>query len=313
MQRANEAVEQAHALRAERSPAVEPSQIPLGRGEPRLHRLGPPPQSLLPPLRRPEIPRRAPGELHRQDGRLLQRGGGIQAARPPLIRRRTHEGGHHGLAHGGGALQEAPRHGRIRRLRDQHDDGCGWVAPEQGHPVEHRAPADRRGQISSPGAERMRNAAAQAVDDRDHLLEPGPRRRHDSDRSPPDPIGKPERGPSHERGPAVRAHAEKPPRPGGLFEPHFVLHGHVVAEQHHVQPGVQRLAGNAGSEPPRNGDEREIRPRKQARRAGYRPRAVRTVLRPGRRAAAQQIVQGGERGADVRFGITAHRHHQIIG
>ena len=313
MERANEAVEQAHALRAERPAAVEPSQIPLGRGEPCLHHPGLPPQCRLPLLRRPEIPCGAPGELHRQDGRRLQCGGGMQAGRLLPIRRRSHEGHHHGLAHGRRRLEEAPGNGRIRGLRDQHDDGCRWIAPEQGHPVEHRAPADRRGQISSPGAERMRNAAAQAVDDRDHLLEPGPRRRHDSDRSPPDPIGKPERGPSHERGPAVRAHAEKPPRPGGLFEPHFVLHGHIVAEQHHVQPGVHRLAGNAGSEPARNGNEREIRPGQQPRRAGYSPGAVRTILGPGRRAAAQQVVQGGERGADVLFGITANRHDQIIG
>ena len=92
------------------------------------------------------------------------------------------------------------------------------------------------------------------VEQAHHLLGAGAGRRDDAHRSGPHDVGEAERDPADVGRAAVGAHDEHVGGGRGVLEPHLVLDGHVVGEQHHRQPrrdGVEGLGHRVLARAPR--------------------------------------------------------------
>jgi hypothetical protein len=105
-----------------------------------------------------------------------------------------------------------------------------------------------------------------------HLLEPRARGGHDAHVASWHRVGEAERHARHVRGAAIRAHQEQAAVDRAMLERDLVAEAHVVAEQHHVEPGGERGVRLRGGKPPRHRDQGQVGVGGAARRAGQRAR-----------------------------------------
>src|SRR3972149_4566543 len=105
----------------------------------------------------------------------------------------------------------------------------GYPAAEGLGALEHGDPADRLAEVVAAGADRLRDADAEAVDEGGHLLEPGAGGGEAADRAAPHDIREGERHAVDDRGAAVGAHDDQTVLARELLQRHLVLEFHVVA------------------------------------------------------------------------------------
>ena len=146
-------------------------------------------------------------------------------------------------------------------------------------------PADLGGQVAAADAVRRGDADAGMVEQSQHLLAAGARGRDDADRSGGDDVGEAEPDPVDDRGAAVGTHHEQAALGGVGLERDLLLDRHVVAEDHHVAAGLERVD----------------RPR--PRRSGRAPRPG--PPRPGRAAGPSAVVRGGASSVGPATGAAA--------
>ena len=120
-------------------------------------------------------------------------------------------------------------------------------------------PPDRIGQIAPSDPDSVRDAGAGAREQHRHFLQSGPRRRDHPHPAAGNDVRERERRPGDVRGPAVGSHHQQSARVGALLERTLRFPRHVVAEQHHVQPTVERVPRLAGRVGPGGRDEHEVR------------------------------------------------------
>ena len=137
-----------------------------------------------------------------------------------------------------------------------------------------RQPADLGAEVAAADAQRRGDPDAGVVEQREQLLAAGAGRGDDADRPGRDDVGEAQPDAVEDGGPAVGSHDEQAALGGVPLERELLLDRHVVAEDHHVAAGLERVHGL---------DER--------RRAGHRDQRDRTggwagsaAQRAGRRA-----------------------------
>ena len=165
----------------------------------------------------------------------------------------------HRFARFGGLGEHALGNRGRRRLRDQHDDLRDRVGGKIFQGLQHGNAADFLVQVAPAGTDRLRDAGAQPVCEHGDLLQSGARCRHHADRPTPDHVGERERGAVDDGGTAVRPHDDQILLARELLEREFLLHRHVVAEQHDVEAEAQRLHRFGAGVVARRGDQRHVR------------------------------------------------------
>ena len=107
--------------------------------------------------------------------------------------------------------------------------------------------ADLAGEIAAAHADRLRDALAALRDQAGHLLHAGARRADDADVAARHAVGEGERHAADDGGAAVGAHHQAAQRRGLALEGDFLFEGHVVAEDHHVEPARSALRASAAA------------------------------------------------------------------
>ena len=216
-----------------------------------------------------------------------------------------------GLAPGADPLEDLRRHRQGRRLGDDHHVPRSGVRLERVDRHQRRDAADPLVEIVAADADRLGNPLAAAGDEAGDFLHPRSRGADDRDLAARHPVGEGQRHAVHDRGAAVGSHHEKAERPGLALEAGLLRDRHVVAEDHHVQPLAQGLAGLGRRERAGHGDQREVG-------AGRRPHRHADAARPpggavdggGRRRFEQARRRGERRLGGLRAGA-AHRDDEV--
>ena len=208
----------------------------------------------------------------------------------------------------------APRRGahehrdaRLRELPDPRAEpperrGAGWLADDAddarvGIGVERRErrlqhePADLVGEVAPAHTDRVRDALTSSGDVAGDFLEPRARGRGDADPAPRHGVGEAERHAANDRGAAVGSHQEQASRARERLQLPLRREGHVVAEEHHVEPRAQRLQRLGPGVGAGHGDERQRGVGHRAEGRRERPRPWRA--RPGGRAVPGERRLGG--------------------
>ena len=153
------------------------------------------------------------------------------------------------------------------------------------------------------------------VEQRQHLLAAGARGGDQPDRAGLDDVGEAEPEAADHRGAAVRAHHQQPLLGGRPLERDLLLDRHVVAEDHHVVAGldrVHRLDEGVGArhrdQRDRVGGTAETRARRSS--AAAPPRWVRC---PGAPASASARVDPGQRRVQRAVLGQPDRDHHVVG
>ena len=157
---------------------------------------------------------------------------------------------HHRRAEPVGVRREGGGHLVGRRLGDQERELDGGVGVEPRERGAGREPSDLGGQVATADAVRRGDTDAGVVEQRQHLLTAGAGGGDDPDRPRSDDVGEPEPDPADDGGAAVGAHHQQIAGGGVLLEGELLLERHVVAEDHHVAAGLERVHGlDRGTDP----------------------------------------------------------------
>ena len=132
-----------------------------------------------------------------------------------------------------------------RWLRHQHDDLHLGVAAQQIDGLAERDRADLLGQVAAARADAVRDAAAELVDARRDLLQPGSRGCHHPNRPAPDLVREAQPDPADDGRPAVGTHHEQALLRRLALQLDLFLDGDVVAEEEDVFVQGKRLARDA--------------------------------------------------------------------
>jgi hypothetical protein len=130
---------------------------------------------------------------------------------------------------------------RVRRLGQQHDHLGGRVLVERAQRLPGRDATDVGGQVATADAQHVRGPDAGVVEEAGELLRAGPGGGHDPDRSRLDDVGEPEPDPGDHRGACVGPQHEQAPLGRLTLERDLVGQRDVVAEDHHVGAGAERV------------------------------------------------------------------------
>jgi hypothetical protein len=158
--------------------------------------------------------------------------------------------------------------GSCRRLGHHHDQLGGGVGVEQVEGAQRGQSAHGLGQVTPADAETVRDADPGAVEQRHQVLRARAGGGDDPDRTGTDHVGEAEPDPADDGGAAVGPHHQDTGLGGTLLEQHLLLQGHVVAEDHGEQAGVDRVEGVGEGEAARRGDQRDGRGRVDGLRGG---------------------------------------------
>jgi hypothetical protein len=286
---------------AEEAPARDPARC-LDPAEPGPHLPGLPEGTGRPG------PAGEPGR--RLLGRLVQGADpdhavGGRALRPQTTHHHRLAGLRHGVFQG--------RHQGVRRRFGDHHDGLGPRVGRQGlQGEEGHLATDLFAQVPAAHADALGDALAQGGQAGDHRLQPGARGRDEAHAPRLHHVVEAEPDAVQIGGAAVRAHAQQAALERLVFQRHFVLDRHVVAEQEHVEAaleGAQRLGLGVGARD-RNGRQIGVRQAPQGRVQGTRQDLGRLFghLAPG----GQQVAGRRKRGRGRRLVVPVHGHDQVV-
>ncbi len=218
------------------------------------------------------------GESNSRDGRLLQRRHDLEARWDLSVV--AEEAGDGGFPYSGRGGEHAVGDVARRRLRHDHDHAGPIVFRQPAESLERGHAADRGVEISSAGADRVGDSAAEAVDERRDLLDAGARGADHTDRAAADTVREPEPDAVDDRGPAFGPHDDEAELAPAELERHLVGERNAVAEEEDVEARRQRLVSVDGRVGTGDGDQREIRNTRAT--SGTHDRAWRHVVTSGR-------------------------------
>ncbi len=116
---------------------------------------------------------------------------------------------------------------------DQQDPRLG-VGAQGRDTLKCREPADGGVKIAPPGADRVRDAATEPMDQGRQLLNARPRGADHADGAAANPISEAQTDPVDDRGPAFRSHDQEPTIARAALEGDLVVDRDAVTEEKHV-------------------------------------------------------------------------------
>ena len=164
----------------------------------------------------------------------------------------------HAQAELGGVGLDVGEHGGVRGLGHQEHGLGGRVVGQGTEGLAGGAPPDGGLEVAAADAEAVAQADPGGVEQAHHLLRAGAGRRDDADRPGAHDVGEAEGDTGDVRGAAVGPHDEHVGGGRGVLEPHLVVDGDVVGEQHHAQPRRDGVEGLGDGVLARHRDDREV-------------------------------------------------------
>ena len=256
-----------------------------------------------------ELGRRRPQRLQARECRRFER-----LHRADTSGRRSlpaEQTGDDGLARGAGGGQHALGDAGRGRLGHEREHPRVGIQREPAQRLERREPADHRIEVTAAGADRLRDAAAETVQETRDLLQPRARRADQPDRAAANTVGEADPDSVEDGGSALGAHHEEPGARGAPLESDLLLERDAVTEDEDVMPGGERLMSLVGGVGSRHGDDCEARARLPPDRAPDGPAGLvdGRLVRPW--PLGQQSLGGLQGRVGRRLARRPHGEHEV--
>ena len=199
----------------------------------------------------------------------------------------------------------------MRRLREDCDDLGGEIVAQRFEAEVHHAAAHVLLEVAAARAERLRDTAAQAVDEHGDLLQARARRADQPDVASAHNVGESERAAVDDGRAAVGPHHEQALLQRAVLQGYLVLERDVVGEEHDVQARIEGLLGLRARVASGHGDHGEVDARVLPERAVQRMRCGFPISRP--LLGGEEPLELGDRLPSCLLAVGTHADDDVVG